>query len=169
MYMGFLEMHLKLYLDELGVSSEGGTLEDRKRVQKAVYIGQMAGADLGYTFSWYLLGPYSPELAHCYYSLRGGIGEGDDRYKGYRLMGYALLRLGAIRGVMIVPKGVCLPQEDWLELIASVIYIMNEDSGADADTIRTRMSKRNSTGLTEYLDFAIKYYEGMKDELIGCV
>lgn len=166
--MGFLEMHLKLYLDELGVSSEGGTLEDRKRVQKAVYIGQEAGADLGYTFGWYLLGPYSHELTECYYSLRGGIGEGDDRYKCYKLSDYALERLSAVKIFMKVPVGVCLPQEDWLELFASVIYIMKESKGsADASNIRSKLSKCNSADLFEYVEIAIYYYESIKDNLIG--
>lgn len=53
---------LKLFLDDLGVSADIETIDDRKRVQKAVYLGQAAGADLGYRFGWYLLGPYSPSL-----------------------------------------------------------------------------------------------------------
>lgn len=164
--MGFLEMHLKLFLDALGVSSDGAGLGDRKRVQKAVYIGQSADADLGYVFGWYLLGPYSPELTDCYRSLIASIGEGDDRYKCYKLKDYMLERLSVVKSVMKVPSGVCLSQEDWLELFASVIYIMKETEGmADADTIMDRLSKNNSTCIYEYVGIAMYYYEGIKDEL----
>ena len=63
------QINLKLFLDALEISSEISTLEDRKRVQKAVYIGQEAGVDLGYSYGWYLLGPYSPELTQNYFTL----------------------------------------------------------------------------------------------------
>ena len=164
--MGFLEINLKLFLDALGISSKRACLKDVKRVQKAVYIGQSADADLGYTFGWYFLGPYSPELAACYRSLISSIVEGDDRYKCYKLNDYTLERLSAVKGVMKVPDVVCLPQEDWLELFASVIYIMKETEGmADADNIRGRLSN-NSTCIYEYVEIAMYYYEGIKDELI---
>ena len=53
---------LRLYLDQLGVSSDIETVSDRKRVQKAVYLGQLSGVDFGYRFGWYLMGPYSTTL-----------------------------------------------------------------------------------------------------------
>lgn len=31
-------------------------------VQAAVYIGKVAGVDLGYRYGWYVYGPYSPSL-----------------------------------------------------------------------------------------------------------
>jgi uncharacterized protein YwgA len=45
------------------------SLEARIRVQKAVYFLKRLGFDLGYEFSLYYHGPYSPELAYDYYSL----------------------------------------------------------------------------------------------------
>ena len=38
------------------------TFEGRLRLQKTVYLLQSFGIDLGYYFTWYLRGPYSPEL-----------------------------------------------------------------------------------------------------------
>ncbi len=43
---------LKLFLSTLGVPADIDTVNDRKRVQKAVYIGQLTGVDLGYRFGW---------------------------------------------------------------------------------------------------------------------
>jgi len=45
------------------------TFEDRLKLQKLVYIARYYGIDLGYNFSEYLRGPYSPELADDYYML----------------------------------------------------------------------------------------------------
>ncbi len=44
------------------------TLDDRVRLQKIVYLAQeLLKIPLGVSFSMYLLGPYSPELARLYY------------------------------------------------------------------------------------------------------
>ena len=52
---------LKLVVKELGEQGDIQTLEDRKIFQKAVYLGQLSGLDLGYRYSWYLRGPYPPK------------------------------------------------------------------------------------------------------------
>src|SRR5215213_7560427 len=64
---------LNMYLNELGVPPVIDTIDDRKRVQKAVYLGQAAGINLNYEFSWYLHGPYSNELTRDYYKLAGAL------------------------------------------------------------------------------------------------
>jgi uncharacterized protein YwgA len=48
--------------DHLGTFSMK-TLRDRIVVQKTVYFLQQSGAYLGYNYSWYVYGPYSPSLA----------------------------------------------------------------------------------------------------------
>jgi len=44
-------------------------LNERKKFQKTVYLIQAYRIDLGYDFSWYLHGPYSPDLADVGYEL----------------------------------------------------------------------------------------------------
>ncbi|WP_221288628.1 hypothetical protein [Stygiolobus caldivivus] len=44
------------------------SFEDRLRLQKYVFIMEKLGLNLGYSFSEYLRGPYSPGLAMDYYS-----------------------------------------------------------------------------------------------------
>jgi hypothetical protein len=48
---------LKLFLNELGIDSNINTVDDRKRVQKAVYLGQIARVDLGIVLAGISVGP----------------------------------------------------------------------------------------------------------------
>ena len=49
------------------------SVEDKIRLQKYVYIMERLGLNLGYSFSGYLRGPYSPDLANDYYSRAGDV------------------------------------------------------------------------------------------------
>lgn len=118
---------MKLVLDKLGIDSNISTLADRKRVQKAIYISQSAGVNLGYSYGWYLLGPYSPELTQDYFSLNENIKLGDEEYKNYVLNDSLSKELDSIRDLMEPPCDVGLKQEDWLELVASIHYLIKVD------------------------------------------
>ena len=61
---------LELVLRELGMEPVIDSLQDRIRLQKAIYLSQEAGVPLGYRFGWYVRGPYSKGLARDYYYLR---------------------------------------------------------------------------------------------------
>ncbi|WP_386680943.1 hypothetical protein [Loktanella sp. R86503] len=67
------EIALKLVLDRLGEDAAISTVNDRMRIQKAVYICQELGVPLGYDYSWYVKGPYSPSLTRDYYSLNAAL------------------------------------------------------------------------------------------------
>jgi hypothetical protein len=60
-------------LKELGIDDLKQSLSDfseRKRIQKAVCLLQyIFGIDLGYNFSWYIHGPYSPDLTKTLFEL----------------------------------------------------------------------------------------------------
>ena len=114
---------LKLLLDELGLRPQISTLNDRKRLQKSVYLAQIAGVDLGYRFSWYLRGPYSPSLTRDYFALAKEIGMGDRTHEGKRLKNALREHLEKIRPLLTVPEGVDLGQPSWLELLASLHYL----------------------------------------------
>ena len=51
-----------VYLKNLGMDTNLSTFAERVRVQKMVYMLKQFGADLGFGFTWYLRGPYSPSL-----------------------------------------------------------------------------------------------------------
>ena len=114
---------LKLLLNELDVPDSIDTIDDRKRVQKAVYLGQLSGVDLGYRFGWYLKGPYSPSLSKDYYALADSLQTGDNEHLGKSLTQAVTSRLEKILPLLKVPDTVPLPQEDWLELVSSVHYL----------------------------------------------
>lgn len=114
---------LKLFLDELGVSSSIDSVADRKRLQKAVYLGQLSGVDLGYRFSWYVMGPYSPPLTRDYYELSDELDTDDEPLGDAALRPEIAKRLATIRPLLEVPSGLEIPQEDWLELVASYDFL----------------------------------------------
>lgn len=115
---------LKLVLDELGVPADISTLDDRKRVQKAIYLGQRSGIELGYRFGWYLLGPYSKDLTRDYFALAAAMDGGAEAdVKDLILRDDAKKSLARVQPLMKVPEGVKLDQEDWLELLASLHFL----------------------------------------------
>ena len=65
------QIGLKLTLDALGQDLDLADFNRRLVLQKTVYLVQAAKVDLGYTFRWYLRGPYSPGLTRDAFSLRG--------------------------------------------------------------------------------------------------
>ncbi|MBI3910336.1 MAG: hypothetical protein HY320_05310 [Armatimonadetes bacterium] len=113
---------LKLLLDELRVPAEINSVDDRKLIQKAVYLGQLTGVDLGYRFSWYLMGPYSPALTRDYYSLAEAIASDDPGAEGKQLHPDVRDRLQRVAG-LLTSLAFNLGQEDWLELVASVHFL----------------------------------------------
>jgi uncharacterized protein YwgA len=131
---------LKLFLSELGVSEKIETVNDRKRLQKAVYLGQLSGIDFGYRFGWYLMGPYSPALTRDYYDLDEAIDEGDRDYEGVELTNGVRERLSQIKPLYEVPDNVKLPQEDWLELLSSV-HFLRKTSGYDSNKVHSILEK----------------------------
>lgn len=127
---------LKLFLDALGIPDDISTVDDRKRVQKAVYLGQSAGVELGYRFGWYVMGPYSPGLTRDYYGLAEAASAGDEEYRTKELRRTVLEKLQGIRPVMTPPDDVDLTQEDWLELAASLHYLLKQRGLGEDDALR---------------------------------
>ncbi len=129
---------LKLVLNELSIPDSIDTIDDRKRVQKAIYLGQLAGVQLGYRFGWYKKGPYSPDLTKDYYALAEAIELGESDFTAVKLQSEVRSKLSSIEPLFTVPTGIDLPQEDWLELVSSVHYLL-------------KISKRDTKSATEVL------------------
>jgi len=115
---------LELFLKKLNIDDSIQTVDDRKRVQKAVYLGQRSGVDLGYRFGWYLMGPYCPSLTKDYFSLADAIAMGDKEYEGKELLDTIQEKLERVSPLMNKPEDVDLDPEDWLELVASLDYLL---------------------------------------------
>ena len=67
------QIGVKLTADGLGLSFQVETFEDRLIMQKAIYLAQAAGVNLGYFYHWYLHGPYSPSLTRDEFAIAMGI------------------------------------------------------------------------------------------------
>lgn len=146
------QIRLKLFLDQLGIPSETSNIDDRVKIQKAVYVGKSAGFDLGYPYGWYLKGPYSPELTRDYYNLSRAIALGDKEYKEYELLEELSQKLNNIKGLMN-PLKYRVSQADWLELVASILFCKNEYR---FDIKRTRQYLTREKGhLMNYFDDAV--------------
>lgn len=111
---------LKLALDVLDVPITPETFTDRLLLQKATYLSQAAGVRLGYRYSWYLKGPYSPELTRDYFQLTDESGITD----GYKLRDDQMESLRRVTAVSTPPSGTHVTRADWLELLASLHYLM---------------------------------------------
>ncbi|MCF8719138.1 hypothetical protein [Nitrospina gracilis] len=127
---------LKLFLEELGVGHDIETVDDRKKVQKAVYLGQLSGVDLGYRFSWYLMGPYSPSLTKDYYELAEempslGGKEGDNE-----LLDEVKNKLNSVSSLFEKPSDCPLKPEQWLEILASVHYLLKVSKLSDSEALK---------------------------------
>lgn len=114
---------LKLFLDELRIPDNTSTIENRKLIQKGVYLGQFAGADLGYRFGWDKMGPYSADLAKDYYLLSDSLALGYTDYEGMMLKTGKLEKLRTVLPLMQAPPDVELSNPDWLELVSSLHFL----------------------------------------------
>jgi uncharacterized protein YwgA len=133
---------LKLMLDAMGIPSTVATMAARKSMQKGVYLGQCAGVDLGYRFGWYIKGPYSPALANAYYELNESLASGET--PGRNLRNDLRQRLAPVRNALRLPEDVGLSNDDWLELLASLHYLMQVrrlDIEAAGEVIRTKKNR----------------------------
>ena len=149
---------LKLVLDTLEVPSRIKTLNDRKRVQKAIYLAQRAGVSLGYRFHWYLRGPYSPALTKDYYELADAITDGDAAVDK-RMRSSPAAKLEQIKPLLTPPEDVGLPQQDWMELIASIDYLKVVRRQTDAQACETILNeKQNLHGYCERATELLREY-----------
>ena len=130
------------------------SFENRKKFQKALYLGQIAGVDLGYRYSWYLKGPYSTELARDYYALRASIDAGLEPPSNKTLAPRIKEKLNQLAVIFIPPNETELSQSDWLELLASWHYLRNV-SRLDEKAAKQIMTDRKSN-LVPFLDSCVE-------------
>ena len=141
---------LELVLRELGIESKIDTLQDRIRLQKAIYLTQEAGLSLGYRYSWYFRGPYSTGLTRDYYYLQ--IASGDDSEAAHQrnLRQHVKSSLRKIKPIMSVPTDVSLDSSAWLELVSSLHYLISGDENNDRKKARKKLRKLKP-GLSEFI------------------
>ena len=108
----------------MGISKE--TFDDRLVCQKKIYLLQSLGTDLGYTYNWYVRGPYSPALTNYVYNNIDVLSYND--LSGYKLSQIAETNVNAVNG-LANKKPEELSLVSWYELLASLLYIYNNREG----------------------------------------
>jgi hypothetical protein len=134
------QLALKVMLDVLGEDSDISTVNDRLRVQKAVYLAQVLGINLGYHYSWYVKGPYSPGLTQDYYRVSEAVAGGDDSYENRTLNAGLAALIPRIKKVLAKPGDVNIQRERWLEALASLHFLI-ETSSYTVDQARDYLAK----------------------------
>lgn len=143
---------LKLLLDTLSISPAIDTVDDRKRIQKTVYLAQLTGLDLGYRFGWYLRGPYCASLTRDYYALADAltVEAADVENKQFSTEVTGMIR--KVNPLFSTPSGVPLAQEDWLELVASLHFLRKISCYDEAKS--TEVLKDKKAQLAPYINQA---------------
>ena len=127
---------LGLVLEELGVPLQIDQVEQRLIIQKAVYLAQTT-IPLGYTYGWYLKGPYSPSLTQDYYQLAERVTRGTVQE--------AILKESARSSLQSVKELIAAQPEGtkyshWLELLASIHYLRTK-SGFSVNAARKKIAE----------------------------
>lgn len=135
------------------------TINDRILLQKKIYLAQEAGVPLGYGYSWYIHGPYSPDLTAVAYQI---IPEGDTSIEEmhfkepYASMLEKVNRLESVIG----EENLELSIVQWYELVASIAYwykrgiVEKEKSISKIRETKPQFSEGQiSIGYDAYIDF----------------
>lgn len=135
------QIGVKLTIDGLKLQFQIKSFQDRLIMQKAVYLAQAAGVNLGYYYHWYLYGPYSPSLTRDEYAIDADISAGMDESKGWKLDDRSSQRLEEIRAIFTEPERGKLAKN--LELLASVHFLIDRRKITvdDADRITATLRR----------------------------
>jgi hypothetical protein len=137
------QIGLKLALDALGQALDLSDFDRRLILQKSIYLVQAAKVDLGYTFHWYLRGPYSSGLTRDAFGLHAELTQNPDELKDWKLDIVSLERLARLKEVIkSIPSPRLAPQ---LELLASVHFLLQtrQAKSTDIGGLRTVLLKNN--------------------------
>ncbi len=108
-----------IVFQKLAVSKEN--FDDRLICQKKIYLLQSLGTDLGYTYNWYVRGPYSPSLTNYIYNNLEVLSNSD--FSNHKLSMTAETNIDRVNGLVDLKGDFVIAS--WYELLASLLYIHN--------------------------------------------
>lgn len=88
--------------------------------QKKIYLLQSLGTDLGYSYNWYVRGPYSPMLANYVYTNIELLS--NTNFDSYRISESAEENINRVNSLQ-EQKPNDFSLASWYELLASLLYI----------------------------------------------
>jgi uncharacterized protein YwgA len=148
-----------LALKELGIEPKLDLFRDRLVLQKAVYLAQAAGCDLGYFYGWYVHGPYCSPFAKDMFAVVGDPESLDELGERWVLDDESRKQLQRLRK-LISANHADLPRH--LELMASVHYLITRNQLPDRHphTVMERLAKFGKNFTEEEVRQAITALQG---------
>jgi len=116
------ELKLLAYFKELRRKPDLSTLASRRIFQKLTYFVQEMGLNLGYSFGWYIYGPYSPGLASTGFTIVSQQGAYE---KEIPPIEDAKPVLSRVREFLNSINEICKEKDEdfWLELLSSCHFL----------------------------------------------
>jgi len=115
-----------LVLQELGIEPKLDLFRDRLVVQKAIYLAQAAGCDLGYYYGWYLRGPYCSPLARDMFATVEDLLGFEEAVRGFELDADSRECLTQVKELIAPPTDPHAFARR-LELLASVHFLIKRE------------------------------------------
>jgi uncharacterized protein YwgA len=115
---------------------------NRLRMQKYVYLAKYYGLDLGYSYTMYRYGPYSPDLTTAYYSLADSSYTSQDLPNTFKAQDFVSL--------------VDNKDEHWLEIATTLLHQHKRVSDKEALVKRVESIK---------CSYSIDYIRGVLNDL----
>ncbi len=109
-----------IVFQKMAVSKD--SFEDRIICQKKVYLLQSLGTDLGYTYNWYVRGPYSPSLTNYIYGNLDVLMSND--FSKYNLNKAVEDNIDKVNSISDDIRN-DFDLSSWYELLASLLFIYN--------------------------------------------
>lgn len=115
------QIGLALSLKAAGIPVSTAKFDDRLIVQKTVYLLQQAGVELGYSFRWYLRGPYSPAAADDLFTL-ASTQHRLTELKEWKMDEASKQRIEKLKPLLVPIHSKSVAW--WVELLASVLFLV---------------------------------------------
>lgn len=145
---------LRLIMDRLQLKID--RFVDRLALQKSIYLLQIMGLDLRYHYSWYLRGPYSPELTRDAFEISEYRNPIQEVAKRYELSQHAIETLDAFTKLAVKCRPRDIEQARWLECLASLHYLVLNTGLADTtfesafkELVRRKPEFQNERGMVK--------------------
>jgi uncharacterized protein YwgA len=117
------QIGLKLAVECLGIEFKINNFQDRLILQKAIYLAQAAGVDLGYYYHWYLHGPYCSALTSDAFAVAADLSAELDESRGWKLDETSSTKLEGLRSIFSNDNREESARD--LELLASVQFLVD--------------------------------------------
>ena len=140
---------------KLGTEASVDSFDSRIKLQKLVYLSDTFGIPLGFNFTWYVYGPYSPQLTKIMFDKEIGDSNNIDEISNVK---NTILKLKEFLGNDI-------HSSDKLELITSLHYIctfykddLNNSKSKIISILREEKPKFSKKLTTEYLEKVVTLF-----------